>query len=193
MLSSVPRCVTRLSARARWVSLCLIVAAAAACSSSSPRPESTTVAPSTLASSPSSNPTDAVQAQLLAAYEGTYSDVEAAVRKHDASSALLARHAIPPAEDQLQTDVEQYLKLGVVPAGVPALHATVTSLELSSSPEQATLTSCPAALRLLDLKTGKPVKSRSLPPNPFTVTLQTTQGHWVVSYFKADRSKTCSA
>jgi hypothetical protein len=133
-----------------------------------------------------------VQRSLVAAYEGTYADVEAAVRKGDANSPLLARHAVPPAEYQLQTDVEQYLKLGVVPAGVPALHVRVASLDLASSPEQATLTSCPAALRLVDLRTGKAVSSRSLPPNPFTVTLQTMQGHWVVSYFKADRSKTCS-
>lgn len=108
-------------------------------------------------------------------------------------SPLLARHAIPPAEYQLQTDVGQYLKLGVVPAGVPQLHVVVAALDLTSSPEQATLTACPAALQLLDLKTGKPVASRSLPPNPFTVTLQTVQGRWVVNYFKAERSKTCSA
>ena len=106
---------------------------------------------------------------------------------------MLARHAIPPAEYQLQTSVEQYLKLGVVPSGVPQLHAEVVSVDLTGSPEQATLASCPAALSLLDLKTGKAVVSRSLPPNPFTVTLQTMQGHWVVSYFKVDRSKTCSA
>lgn len=129
---------------------------------------------------------------MIAAYNATFADVEAAVRAGDAQSPLLGRHAIPPAEYQLQTDVEQFLKLGVVPAGAPVLHAKVTSLDLTGVPEQATLVSCPEALRLLDLRTGQLVTSKSLPPNPFTVTLQTTLGRWVVSYFQADRSKTCS-
>jgi hypothetical protein len=165
----------------------LLVACSSGRPTASPAPTLSTATPSA-----SADPTAAVQAQLIAAYVGTYTDVEAAVRRHDASSPLLARHAIPPAEYQLQTDVEQYLKLGVLPAGVPALHARVASLALAGSSPQATLIACPAALRLLDLKTGKPVKSRSLPPNPFTVTLQTVQGRWVVSFFKADRNKTCS-
>jgi hypothetical protein len=179
--------------RARWVLLCILALPVAACSNSSPTPQSqASTPPVTSPVSSSSAPTPSVQSLLIAAYEGTYTDVEAAVRKHNSSSPLLAQHAIGPAKYQLQTAVEQYLRLGVVPAGVPALHATVTSLDLSSSPEQATLKSCPAAIKLLDLKTGKPAKSKSLPPNPFTVTLQTVQGRWKVSYFKADRRTTCS-
>ena len=115
------------------------------------------------------------------------------MREGSIHSAALARHAIPPAEYELQGDVEQYLKLGVVPVGVPALHARVTSINLSANPEQAVLAACPGAPRLVDIKTGGPITSHSLPPNPFTVTLQTLQGRWVVSYFKVDRSKTCSA
>lgn len=178
--------------RARWALLCCLTFSAAACSSSSPGAQAPPSQPVSTPVSSSSSPSPSVQSLLLAAYEGTYTDVEAAVRKHDSNSPLLGRHAVPPAKFQLQTDVEQYLRLGVVPAGVPALHAVVASLDETSSPETATLTSCPAVLRLLDLKTGKPVQSKSLPPNPFTVTLQTSQGHWVVSYFKVNRRKTCS-
>lgn len=129
---------------------------------------------------------------MVAAYTSTYADVEAAVRAGSAQSPLLGRHAIPPAEYQLQTDVEQYLKLGVVPVGVPDLHAKVVSLDLTGSPQQAEIAACPSAPQLAYLQNGKPATTTSLPPNPFTVTLQTTQGHWVVSYFKIDRSKTCS-
>lgn len=178
--------------RARWVLLCCLTLAAAACSSTSPGAQAPPSQPVTSPASSSSSSSPSVESLLLAAYEGTYTDVEAAVRKHDSNSPLLGRHAIAPAEYQLQTAVEQYLRLGVVPAGVPALHARVMSLDLSASPEQATLKSCPAAVQLVDLKTGKPAKSRSLPPNPFTVTLQTVQGRWKVSYFKANRRATCS-
>jgi hypothetical protein len=183
--------------RARWLSALvppLLVAACGGTSTAHPAsPSFSPTSPSATVASPT--PSDsgvAVQASLIAAYEGTYTDVEAAVRAGKTNSPLLARHAIPPAEYQLQTAVGQYLKLGAVPAGIPELHAEVASLDLTSSPEQATVTSCPAELKLTDLKTGKAVASRSLPPNPFTVTLQTSQGHWVVSYFKVDRSKTCS-
>lgn len=178
--------------RARWVLLCCLTLSAAACSSSSPGAQTPPSQPVTSPASSSSAPSPSVQSLLLAAYDGTYTDVEAAVRKHDSNSPLLGRHAVPPAKFQLQTDVEQYLKLGVVPVGIPALHAKVASLDLTTSPNQAILTACPGAPRLVDLKTGKPVKERALPPNPFTVTLQTTQGHWAVSYFKINRSKTCS-
>jgi hypothetical protein len=198
MSPDVRRRPARLSVRARRLTPSLLACLAAACGGASTAhiaapSVSPTVASTVVASPTPSDSAAAAQASLIAAYKGTYYDVEAAVKAGNAMSPLLARHSIPPAEYQLQTDVGQYLKLGVVPSGVPQLHAEVASLDLSSSPEQATLTSCPAALKLLDLKTGKAVTSRSLPPNPFTVTLQTRQGHWVVSYFKVDRSKTCSA
>lgn len=197
MSPDVPRRPPPLVDRARWLSPFLLALLVGACggtsSAHSASPPLSPTSPSPTVASPSpSDSRAAVQARLIAAYEGTYADVEAAVMAGKAESPFLARHAVPPAEYQLQTDVEQYLKLGVVPAGVPKLHADVASLDLTSSPEQATLTSCPAALKLVNLKTGEPVASRSLPSNPFTVTLQTMQGHWVVSYFKVDRSKTCS-
>lgn len=164
----------------------------AACSSGHSGPSAgPTFSPSSL--SPTVDPSATLQQNLVAAYAGTYADVTAAVRQRNIHSAALARHAIPPAEYELQTDVEQYLRLDVVPVGVPALHAHVVSVDLSANPQQAILAACPGAPRLIDRSTGKPVTARALPSNPFTVTLQTTQGRWVVSYFKIDRSKNCSA
>ena len=196
MSSSLAGCVARGSSRARWVGLCCLLALAA-CSSSTPHAAapspSTSSASSTPSATLSSDPNAAIRPALLSAYAATYTDVETAVREGSIHSPALARHAIPPAEYELQGDVEQYLKLGVVPVGVPELHARVTSINLSANPQQAVLAACPGAPRLVDIKTGGPITSHSLPPNPFTVTLQTLQGRWVVSYFKVDRSKTCSA
>lgn len=164
----------------------------ASCSSGHSGPSAgPTFSPSSL--SPTIDPSATLQQNLVAAYAGTYADVTAAVRQRNIHSAALARHAIPPAEYELQTDVEQYLRLDVVPVGVPALHAHVVSVDLTANPQQAILAACPGAPRLVDRSTGKPVAARALPSNPFTVTLQTTQGRWVVSYFKIDRSKNCSA
>lgn len=177
--------------RTRWVAVCLLLLTLAACGGSAHGTATRSSFPALMSQS-GPNPSASATAAALAAYTGTYADVEAAVRAGDASSPLLGRHAIPPAEYQLQSDAEQYLKLGVVPVGMPALHAQVASLDLAESPQQAIVTACPGAPRLVDLKTGQPVAAQALPPNPFTVTLQTTQGHWAVSYFKIDRSKTCS-
>lgn len=99
----------------------------------------------------------AAQANLLAAYAATYADVEAAVRAGNVDSAGLGRHAVDGALDQLRQGVEQYLNLGVVPIGVPELHAHVTSVELDISPAQAVVDSCPSAPRLVNRKTGEPV------------------------------------
>ncbi|MHB1887250.1 MAG: hypothetical protein ACYCVV_20105 [Acidimicrobiales bacterium] len=142
---------------------------------------------------PSADPTEAIRPTLLAAYAATYTDVEAAVREGSIHSTTLGRHAIPPALDQLQQGVEQYLNIGVVPVGVPSLNARIASVNLGVSPAQAVVAACPAAPRLVSRKTSKPVPFKALPANPVTVDLQTVQGHWVVSFFKVDRSKTCSA
>ncbi|MHB8448966.1 MAG: hypothetical protein ACYDAQ_00610 [Mycobacteriales bacterium] len=130
---------------------------------------------------------------LLSAYAATYIDVTLAVRQGNFRSAVLGRHAIAPALDQLQLAAEQYLRLGVVPVGVPVLGARVTSLRLDETPMEAVVASCPGAPTLVARGTGKPVAFRALPSNPVTVDLQTFQGRWVVSFFKVDRSKTCSA
>ena len=114
------------------------------------------------------------------------------MREGSIHSAALGRHAISPALNQLQQGVEQYLNLGVVPVGIPSLHARVASVSLGSIPAQAVVASCPAAPRLVNRKTGQPVPFKALPANPVTVDLQTVHGHWVVSFFKVDRSKTCS-
>lgn len=115
------------------------------------------------------------------------------MREGSIHSAALARHAIPPALDQLQQGVEQYLNLGVVPVGLPELHSRVTSVNLGARPAQAVVASCPSAPRLVNRKTSQPVSFKALPANPVTVDLETVQGHWVVTFFKVDRSKTCSA
>jgi len=141
----------------------------------------------------SSDPNAAIRPALLSAYAATYTDVEVAVRDGSIRSAALGRHAIPPALDQLQQAVEQYLNLGVVPVGVPSLNARVASVNLGAIPGQAVVASCPSAPRLVNRRTGQPVPFKALPANPVTVDLQTVQGHWVVTFFKVDRSKTCSA
>lgn len=91
---------------------------------------------------------------------------------------------IPPALDQLQQGVEQYLNLGVVPVGVSALHARVASVNVGANPAQAVVASCPSSPRLVNRKTNKPVPFKALPANPVTVDLQTVQGHWVVSFLQ---------
>jgi hypothetical protein len=150
------------------------------------------VTPLPASTSPSADPTNAAGSLALAAYAATYTDVTAAVRAGDAKSALLKRHAIPPALSQLQQGVTQYLQLGVLPVGVPNLHAQVTSINLDEAPMQAVVASCPAAPRLVSAKTGKPVSFKSLPANPVTVDLETVQGRWVVSFFKVDRTRACA-
>ncbi|MHB8341739.1 MAG: hypothetical protein ACYDB7_11285 [Mycobacteriales bacterium] len=173
--------------------------AVAACNSSTHHdssPSASSDGPSSIVPSSSASattdPAAVVAATLVSAYAATYGDVEAAVRQGDAQSRVLARHAIPPAEYELQGDVEQYLKLGITPVGVPDLHARVLSVNLTLVPEEAVLVSCPGAQRLVYRSSGKPVTVRRLPSNPFTVSLQMVNGRWVVSYFQANRSKTCT-
>ena len=190
--------------RGRVFASCLVIALAAACTGktdgatrssqlTSPpmRSSSAPVVPAITASA-SGTPTGTADVAVLAAYAATYDDVTAAVRAHDSQSSLLSRHAVPPAEYELQSDVEQYLKLGVVPVGAPDLHARVTSLTAGGTSSAATVAACPDAPQLVDSSTGQPVSASPLPPNPFTVTLETVQGRWVVSEFKVDRSATCS-
>jgi len=128
----------------------------------------------------------------VSVYAATYSDVALAVRVGSIHSVSLTRHAIAPALDQLQQGVEQYLTLGVVPVGVPSLHARVVSVSLVSSPADAVLSACPGSPALVSRTTHQPVKFRSLPPNPVKVDLQIVAGRWVVSLFEVDRRRTCS-
>lgn len=178
--------------RMRWVASCLLLLPIAACSGSSHGTATRSSSPA--GTSPSvPNPSVAASAAVIAAYTGTYADVEDAVRAGSLDSPALGRHATGAAVAQLKQGVEQYLNLGVVPVGVPVLHARVTSLMLGASPPAAVIAACPAAPALVNLKSGQPVQSKALPPNLVTVNLQTLQGHWVVSLFTVDRSKTCSA
>jgi hypothetical protein len=139
-----------------------------------------------------SNSGTSAQTSLLAAYAATYDDVETAVRVGKVDSPALGQHAVDGALDQLRQGVEQYLNLGVLPVGVPALHAHVTSVDLETTPAQAVVASCPSAPRLVNRKTGKPDPFKTLPANPVTVDMETVQGHWVVSLFQVDRSRSCS-
>lgn len=182
---------------ARRVSPCLLALLIAACGGpaaghdarpSLPPPPST----SSSASPAASNLALATESSLFAAYAGTYVDVETAVRVGKVDSAVLGQHAVDGALDQLRQGVEQYLNLGVLPIGVPDLHARVSSVDLDTSPAQAVVSSCPAAPRLVNRETGKPVTFKALPANPVTVDLQTLQGRWVVAFFKVDRSRSCS-
>lgn len=172
--------------------LCALLTFAGACSSdtrpsSSPSP---TVLPTS--ASASADPTALTEADVLSAYVATYADVTAAVRQRNAMSKVLGRHAMPPAEYQLQQGVAEYLKLGVVPVGVPALRAKVTSLNMGASPPNAIVSSCPSASRLVDASTGRAVRSHVTALNPVTVDLQLTRDRWVVTFFKVDRQATCS-
>lgn len=173
--------------------LLLLVAACGGTSTAhSASPSFSPTSPSPSAGPGVSDTAAAAQANLLAAYAATYADVESAVRAGKVDSAGLGRHAVDGALDQLRQGVEQYLNLGVVPIGVPELHAHVTSMALNISPAQAVVDSCPSAPRLVNRKTGEPVTFKALPANPVTVDLQTVQGSWVVSLFKVDRTRTCS-
>lgn len=66
-------------------------------------------------------------------------------------------------------------------------------MNVGANPAQSVVASCLSSPRLVNRKTNKPVPFKALPANPVTVDLQTVQGHWVVSFFKVDRSKTCSS
>jgi hypothetical protein len=172
--------------------LAAVVSLIAACSSGSD-PQSSPP-PTTLptSASPSTDPSPTVQAEVIAAYIATYADVTAAVRQRDAMSKVLGRHAIPPAEFQLQQGAAEYLKLGVIPVGVPSLHAKVTSIDVGASPPNAIVTACPQASRLVDARTGHAVATRATALNPVTVDLQLTRGRWLVTFFKVDRKATCA-
>lgn len=189
---ALPRASDSCMTRTGWAVFCLLLLPVAACGASSH-------ATATRSSSPAPtspitpNPSASASAAVIAAYTGTYADVEDAVRAGSLDSSALGRHATGAAVDQLKQGVEQYINLGVVPVGVPVLHARVTSVVLAANPPEAVIAACPAAPALVNLKSGQPVQSKALPPNPVTVNLQTLQGHWVVSLFTADRSKTCSA
>ncbi len=173
--------------------LALLVAACGGTSTrGAPEPSSAPISISPSASPAASNPATAAQTTLLAAYAATYHDVETAVRAGKVDSPALGQHAVDGALDQLRQGVEQYLNLGVLPVGVPVLHAHVTSVDLDTNPAQAVVASCPSAPRLVNRKTGQPVTFKALPANPVTVDLETVQGQWVVSLFTVDRSRSCS-
>lgn len=128
----------------------------------------------------------------MSVYAATYTDVEAAVRAGRIHSASLSGHAVAPALNQLQFAVEQYLRVGVVPVGVPPLDARVTGVHTDENPMEAVLTACPASPPLVSLSTGKPVAFRAIARNLVTVDFQSARGRWVVSYLDVNRKLTCA-
>lgn len=172
----------------------LVLAACSASPNKVAGPGQSSASPASASPSVSSTaPADpALAATLVSVYAATYTDVEAAVRVGGIHSASLSRHAVAPALNQLQFAVEQYLRVGVVPVGVPSLDARVTAVNTDENPMEAVLVACPAAPPLVSLSTGKPVAFRAIARNPITVDLQSARGRWVVSYLDVNRKLTCA-
>jgi hypothetical protein len=142
--------------------------------------------------SPSTDPQAATKQKIIAAIVASERDEITAVKQHDSKSPALGKHAVEPAKSQLEYHVEQYLHFGWIPAGVGNLHARVNSLNLNASPPSATVRTCEEPPKLLDLKTGKPVKSKAAGLHPATTTLIHKNRNWFVYFTKLEKDKKCS-
>jgi hypothetical protein len=142
--------------------------------------------------SPSTDPQAATKQKIIAAILASERDEITAVKQHDPKSPALGKHAVEPAKSQLEYHVEQYLHFGWIPAGVGDLHARVDSLNPNASPPSATVRTCEEPPKLLDLKTGKPVKSKAAGLHPATTTLIHKNGKWFVYFTKLEKDKKCS-
>lgn len=154
--------------------------------SANPSPRPTTASPS-----PTPDKVAIAKLEILAAYRGTFADMDQAVAHGNRNDPALDRHAIAGARTQLVAAVDFYLQQGVVPKGVPQAEIAFKSLDLYSHPPLATLQSCvdSSKVPLVDAKTGKPAKGFFSRPTLDTALMTVWHSRWVVEAFKTGTTR----
>jgi hypothetical protein len=122
----------------------------AGCSSGSPNAASPTT--TTTTASPITKPNGPAE-MALAAYRAMWADMVIASRTSDYKSPLLPQHASGAALSVLVQGLAKNQLAGVVTRGTPSFQPQITSLPVSATPMQATITDCVNDTHWLEYKT----------------------------------------
>ncbi|MQS16483.1 hypothetical protein F7Q99_30885 [Streptomyces kaniharaensis] len=161
---------------------------AAAPSVQVPSPTSATATPSTV-------PTAKATADVLAVYQA-YTDAKvAAMTTGHADPDKLLLVATGDAYDNLAGDITRAQQAGIVYKGTEVTHPQVTALNLSDSPQKATLTDCIDVSNWTAVfsSTGANAAATGMPGHLFVnvEAVQNTGSTWRISAYTPDRSRTC--
>lgn len=164
----------------------ILAVATSGCSDAAQMSASRSPSPTAASPSPTPDKVAIAKQEILAAYRGTFADMDVAVAHGNRNDPALDRHAIAGARTQLVAAVDFYLQQGVVPKGVPQAKIAFKSLDLYSDPPLATLQTCvdSSKVPLVDAKTGKPARGFFSRPTLDTALMTVWHGRWVVEAFK---------
>lgn len=157
-------------------------------------PAGTASASAPVVASPSSDPTQAATAAVLAAYSGMR---QAQVAAEDSSSTAdvdLSSYASGKAFVEITASVASNAAKGLVMTGSPILNPKVTALDLAGHPPTATVTDCMdlAGWRLLLQSTHQDMTAASTYHRFISISqAQLGPNGWLITETSVDRSKPC--
>ncbi|MCX5215691.1 hypothetical protein OG689_41790 [Kitasatospora sp. NBC_00240] len=143
---------------------------------------------------PSADPTAAASAAVLTAYRGMWAEEVKAFASGSLKDVNLEQYAGDKALADIKASAVYYQDNNQVFKGEPKLAPKVTAIDLSTTPNRATVEDCVDASNFLpvDKATGTPAKiTDANRPYVQTSSVRIYAGRWVVMESTINRDKTC--